>query len=91
MVNPQYYLRIHPDSAIPKAGRSKKARLKLSLQGERRIPLNVLAVWSHGQRIAEYVTPFIRLARANFDVREASLKATSLSVLELIPMVMLLR
>ena len=88
MVNPQYHLRIHPDSAVPKAGRSKKARLKLSLQGERRIPLNVLAVWSHGQRIAEYVILFICLARENFDVREAFLKATSLSVLELTLMVM---
>ena len=48
-------MRIHEGGAAPKTGRGKKARLKISLQGERRIPFNVLAVWSSGQRIAESV------------------------------------
>ncbi|EKM60408.1 uncharacterized protein PHACADRAFT_167770 [Phanerochaete carnosa HHB-10118-sp] len=54
MVNPQYHLRIHADYTAPRAGRGKKVQIKLSLQGERRIPLNILAIWSQGQRVTDF-------------------------------------
>ncbi|GJE94253.1 cysteine proteinase [Phanerochaete sordida] len=54
MTNPQYHLRLHPDDSAAKTGRDKKVRTRLSLHGDRRVPLNILAVWSNGQRIADF-------------------------------------
>ncbi|KAI0090683.1 hypothetical protein BDY19DRAFT_992108 [Irpex rosettiformis] len=50
MLNPQYFLRIHPDkSAKPNA----KSRMTLSLAGDRRVPFNASVVWSQGQRVTD--------------------------------------
>ncbi|KDQ56387.1 hypothetical protein JAAARDRAFT_310571 [Jaapia argillacea MUCL 33604] len=63
MTNPQYHLRIHPSttpstSRSPVAGSQRgktKSRIGLSVEGGRDLPLNVVVVWSSGERITELV------------------------------------
>ncbi|KAL4248263.1 peptidase C2 family protein [Abortiporus biennis] len=57
MSNPQYRLCIAPDksgnSATTSNGRAQKAIVELTVHGERKIPYNLTAVWSRGERITE--------------------------------------
>jgi calpain-7 len=57
VINPQYHLRIHPENVAGSkgTGRVKKSQLQLFVQADRRTPVNVLALWSQGQRIGEHV------------------------------------
>ena len=54
--NPQYYLRIHP---IPQSAGSGSGVAKTSaavvVKANRKMPLNITAVWSQGERITEFV------------------------------------
>lgn len=52
LINPQYYLRIHPATSA-NANSTQKSQLLVELTGNRNIPLNVSIVWSQGQRITE--------------------------------------
>ncbi|KAF5355191.1 hypothetical protein D9756_005675 [Leucocoprinus leucothites] len=52
MVNPQYHLRIHPST---KAGGTKKSKTKVVLRALRDVPVNVVVVWSKGDRKDELV------------------------------------
>ena len=54
MMNPQYHLHIHPERQ-PGTQSNLKSRLELVLQGDRDIPLNMMVVWSQGERIFEWV------------------------------------
>ncbi|KAK2467728.1 hypothetical protein APHAL10511_000023 [Amanita phalloides] len=54
MLNPQYYLRLHPPNvqiSAPSAARAKKVRTTIVLKSERIIPVNVSMTWSQGERI----------------------------------------
>jgi len=58
MVNPQYRLIIHPFPSRPGLqvnGSSSKAKLTLTLQTNKDIPVNVAVVWSQGKRVSESV------------------------------------
>ncbi|KAH9919069.1 hypothetical protein B0H21DRAFT_768435, partial [Amylocystis lapponica] len=52
-VNPQYHLRIHPASQPLPSNPSAKARAAIAVKGSRKTPMNVMAVWSQGERITE--------------------------------------
>lgn len=54
MLNPQYYLQIHPPRPFDSQG-SKKARLALTLQTNRDIPVNISLAYSQGTRLDELV------------------------------------
>ena len=61
MVNPQYQLIIHPSPSRPGLqvnGPSSKAKLTLTLQTNKDIPVNVAVVWSQGKRVSESVYSF---------------------------------
>ncbi|KZP13760.1 cysteine proteinase [Athelia psychrophila] len=58
MINPQYHLRIHPETTKATAGmggsqRISKANVILSCEVSRQTPVNITAVWSRGERILE--------------------------------------
>ncbi|KIM39736.1 hypothetical protein M413DRAFT_446644 [Hebeloma cylindrosporum] len=56
MVNPQYQLILHPLPSRPgfqANGGSSKAKLTLTLQTNKDIPVNVAVVWSQGKRVSE--------------------------------------
>jgi len=60
MVNPQYHIRVHgtttsADKYSPSTSTKAKAEVTLTAYSARDISLNIIAVWSHGERIAEYV------------------------------------
>ncbi len=55
MVNPQYHLRIHPAAKADTSRRSKKAKAKVVLRAPKSVPVNVVVVWSKGDRKFEYV------------------------------------
>jgi calpain-7 len=48
MINPQYRLWLHPSNL-----KSEKAKVTLTLQAGKDLPVNVAMVWSQGQRISE--------------------------------------
>jgi hypothetical protein len=50
MINPQYRLCLHPTNL-----KSERAKLALTLQVGKDVPVNVAMVWSQGQRISEWV------------------------------------
>jgi calpain-7 len=52
MVNPQYHLHIHAERQTGPQS-SLRAKVELILQGHREIPLNMIVVWSQGERIFE--------------------------------------
>ncbi|KAF8891859.1 hypothetical protein BD779DRAFT_1513523 [Infundibulicybe gibba] len=52
MLNPQYLLRIDPVK-IANNKRGSKAKITLTLQTKKEIPVNILVVWSQGVRISE--------------------------------------
>jgi calpain-7 len=54
MNNPQYHLRIHP-STKPSGGTSKKSATKIVLRALKDVPVNVVAIWSKGDRKDECV------------------------------------
>ncbi|PSR72713.1 hypothetical protein PHLCEN_2v11408 [Hermanssonia centrifuga] len=51
MANPQYHLRVYPDKSTK--SRDRKSCMDLVVQGDRSLPLNLMVVWSQGQRITE--------------------------------------
>ena len=55
MVNPQYHLRIVGLDRARPVSREKKPQMQFKVQGDRKIPFNVTAVWSRGQRITDLV------------------------------------
>jgi calpain-7 len=72
MINPQYRLSLHP--------KLEKAKVTLTLQVGKDLPVNVAMVWSQGQRISERVPRFrVRVLRMTFIIRfsEKELSATS--------------
>lgn len=74
MKNPQYHVRIHPDRSTNGTGhRGKKSRLYASLRGDRHIPLNVIAIWSQGQRIADFAHSDIALSSGAYSYGHASI------------------
>ncbi|KAF7350967.1 Calpain catalytic domain-containing protein [Mycena sanguinolenta] len=52
MVNPQYYLRIHPPKHSPSSV-ARKADVSLAMQVGREVPVNITVAWSQGGRIFE--------------------------------------
>ncbi|KAI0691496.1 hypothetical protein BC835DRAFT_1431695, partial [Cytidiella melzeri] len=71
MINPQYYLRIHPDKSA-KANRTTKSHVLIMLTGDRHVPFNVSVVWSQGQRITDMVKSDIALTTGAFKFGHAS-------------------
>ena len=64
MVNPQYHLRIHPETGQAASGSNGgraglKANVVLTCQASREMPLNITLVWSQGERVAEYARSFV--------------------------------
>lgn len=57
MVNPQYHLRIHPAAKTDTTRGSKKSKTKVVLRTAKGVPVNVVVVWSKGDRKFEYVFP----------------------------------
>jgi len=55
MVNPQYHLVIHPQQAKVEGRVNGKAKVTLTLQASKDVPVNVAMVRTHGQRVTEYV------------------------------------
>jgi calpain-7 len=58
MVNPQYHLRIHPSTSVSAV---KKSTTKVVLKAAKDVPVNVVAIWSQGDRKDEYVVLFVCL------------------------------
>ena len=61
MLNPQYYLRLHPPrtgSTLVSVRAVSRAKVKTAivLKSERCVPVNVSLAWSQGERIFVYVT-----------------------------------
>lgn len=58
MVNPQYHLRIHPlQKSTPGVQASKiKTRVVLTMHSRKDTPVNIMAVWSQGERVTEWVS-----------------------------------
>ncbi|EMD32932.1 hypothetical protein CERSUDRAFT_98944 [Gelatoporia subvermispora B] len=54
LINPQYHLSIRPTQTVQTPGsRGSKAFLSVMAQTERSIPMNLLLVWSKGERVAD--------------------------------------
>ncbi|OCH90567.1 cysteine proteinase [Obba rivulosa] len=54
LVNPQYHLRIRPNQQHQIQGsRGNKAFLSLIAQSDRSMPINLLLIWSQGERVAD--------------------------------------
>jgi len=58
MLNPQYHLRIAPPRDVASTSAGTKAKIVLTMQTSRDIPVNIALVWSNGERIDEYVATY---------------------------------
>lgn len=55
MNNPQYLLRIPPHSVSRTAKVAPDTMVRAIVEGPRSMPLNVMLVWSNGERVMQYV------------------------------------
>jgi calpain-7 len=53
MLNPQYHLQIFPSKDVASASARSKAKLALTMQTGKDVPVNIALVWSQGERIDE--------------------------------------
>jgi hypothetical protein len=61
MINPQYRLRIHPATSAIATRAASAVQVKLSVRTGRDLPVNVMALWSQGQRVFELVHTHIEI------------------------------
>ncbi|KAL5521398.1 hypothetical protein ACEPAG_9324 [Sanghuangporus baumii] len=58
MNNPQYWLRLHPEDIADQAGSVEKMRkgtVRLTVEGQRDVPLNVMLIWRSAEQSRERV------------------------------------
>lgn len=55
MNNPQYLLRIPPHSVSRTAKVAPETMVRAIVEGSRSMPLNVMLIWSNGERAMQYV------------------------------------